>query len=107
MAFDEDLDARVASIALSWDTTRTKMFGGIAYLLHGNMMAGVIRDQLVIRLGADEGAAALKEPGVCPFDLTGRPPKGWVMIGSHDLSDDDLVLWLSKSRAFAETLPPK
>jgi len=107
MAYDEELDARVASVALSWDAERKMMFGGTGYLLRGNMMAGVHRDRLVLRLGTEAGSAALDDPLVEPFDITGRPMRGWVMVDPRGLDDADLRSWLIQARAFAESLPPK
>jgi TfoX/Sxy family transcriptional regulator of competence genes len=107
MAFDENLDARVAVVALPWGAERKKMFGGTGYLISGNMMAGVHRERLVLRLSEEMGAAALQEPFTAPFDITGRPMKGWLMLDAEKLDDAALLVWLEKARAFAESLPPK
>ena len=107
MAYDEELDDRVANIALSWDATCKKMFGGTCYLLHGNMMAGVLGSRLILRLGAPAADAALTQPFVYPFDFTGRPMQGWIMVGPERLGDPELADWLAQARAFVESLPAK
>jgi hypothetical protein len=107
MAFDEELDGRVAEIVGPWDTTRKKMFGGTGYFLNGNMLGGVHKDFLVLRLGGEAGATVLRDPRVRPFDITGRPMQGWVMVEPGGLDDDELVLWLSTAKAYVGSLPPK
>lgn len=106
MAFDEDLDARVGDYLMSRGATRKLMFGGTGYLLGGNMAAGVHRDSLVLRLSEDDAAAALARPGFRPFDITGRPMRGWVMADPAAV-EADLADWLVRASAFAESLPPK
>jgi TfoX/Sxy family transcriptional regulator of competence genes len=107
MAYDPELDARVEEIATSWGASRKKMFGGTCYLLRGNMLAGVYRDSLIVRLGKDAGAAALDLPDVRPFDITGNPMSGWVMVDSENLDDAALEDWLEQARDFVATLPAK
>jgi TfoX/Sxy family transcriptional regulator of competence genes len=85
-----------------------KMFGGIGFLLHGNMLVAAWKSSLIVRLGADEAAAALQEPHVSEFDVTGRPMKGWVMVELDGLdSDQQLAGWIDRAWQFVETLPPK
>ncbi|MRS11912.1 MAG: TfoX family protein [Actinobacteria bacterium] len=107
MAFDEGLDTRVGDIATAWGAVRKPMFGGTGYLVNGNMFAGIHKDSLVLRLSPGDGDAALTEPGVRPFDITGRPMKGWVMAESESVTDDNLLRWLALARGFVETLPAK
>lgn len=108
MAYDERLDARVADIVMGWGATRRKMFGGTCYMLKGNMMAGVWRESLIVRLGREEGAAALELPHVRPFDISKNPMSGWVMVDGETLEEDGaLVAWLEQAREFVETLPEK
>ncbi len=107
MSYDEELDARVAEIVDPWGATRQKMFGGTGYLVNGNMMAGVHKDRLVLRLGDEAGAKALQQPSVRPFDITGRPMKGWVMVEQSAVAGAGLVDWLALARGYAESLPPK
>jgi hypothetical protein len=107
MAFDEELDARVAEVVGPWGTTRKKMFGGAGYLLNGNLLAGVHKNHLVLRLGEEAAASVMTDPRARVFDITGRPMAGWAMIEPVEIDDDQLVLWLSGAKAYVETLPPK
>ena len=84
------------------------MFGGVGFLLHGNMLVGVWKDSLVVRLGPGEGEEALREPHVKEFDITGRPMKGWVLVGPGGVEDDDqLAGWIERAAKFGRTLPAK
>jgi TfoX/Sxy family transcriptional regulator of competence genes len=75
-----------------------KMFGGRCFLLFGNMICGIINNDLIIRIGVDVYEEALKLPWTKKFDLTGKPMKGWVMVLSPGLeSDDNLSQWLQKA----------
>ena len=107
MAYDQELDARVEEITAAWGASRKKMFGGTGYLLHGNMMAGVLGDSVILRLGKDAGATALAQPGVRPLDAARYPMAGWVMVDSEHLDDAALEDWLEQARDFAATFPPK
>lgn len=107
MAYDKELDAKVAEIATSWGATRKVMFGGTGYLLNGNLMAGVYKERLLVRLSAQAGEEALKEPHVMPFDMMPRPMPGWVTVGADGVSGDGLRAWLQRGREYAESLPPK
>jgi TfoX/Sxy family transcriptional regulator of competence genes len=107
MPYDPQLDERIQGMIADWGTIRKKMFGGTCHLINGNMMCGVYRDYLILRLGEEAGRAALDQPHTKPFDITGRPMKGWVMVEQEGLTDQVLKEWLGKVRAFAETLPAK
>ncbi len=109
MVYDEKLDNKLKKIILQWKKTdKKKMFGGICYLLNGNMIGGVYKNSIILRLGEKAANAALKLPHFKPFDITGRAMKGWVMAAQNAFkNDEDLVSWLDKARKFAETLPPK
>jgi TfoX/Sxy family transcriptional regulator of competence genes len=107
MAFDPELDARVEEIVTAWGATRRKMFGGTCYLLNGNIVAGVSRDSLFVRLSPEEGAEALQRPDVRPFDVSKNPMSGWVMVGPDGLDDAALEEWLEQARDFVSTLPFK
>src|SRR5260221_5189405 len=85
-----------------------KMLGGVGFLLNGNMLVGVWQSSLIVRLGTDQGAEALKQPNVKEFDITGRPMKGWVMIEPDGLeSDNQLADWIGRAVQFVEKLPAK
>jgi hypothetical protein len=109
MAYDEKLDRRIKKIVSDWKNTEDKkMFGGICHLRNGNMFCGVLKDFLILRLGPDKAGDALKLPHVRPFDITGRPMKGWVMMAEDGFkSDNDLKKWLDQTRKFVDTLPMK
>jgi hypothetical protein len=105
--YDEELDARITDAVAPLETVRKKMFGGTCHILHGNMMAGVYKDYLILRLGEPAAADALKEPFVTPFDITGRPMRGWVMVEPPGADGNALERWLTLAREYAESLPPK
>ncbi|GAB4259525.1 TfoX/Sxy family protein [Deferrisoma sp.] len=109
MGYNEDLDLRIRDIVGRWPgRAAKKMFGGVCHLWRGHMVAGVHGDHLIVRLGPEGTARALAEPHVRPFDLTGRPMKGWVMVHVAALgAPGALEGWLARARAFVETLPPK
>jgi hypothetical protein len=106
--FDEKLAARVRAALAGRDVVEKKMFGGIAFLLAGNMCVGVIRDDLIVRTFPEDGVAALEEPHVREFDLTGRVMTGWILVGPGGTGDDEgLRAWVERGVRFASTLPPK
>jgi hypothetical protein len=85
-----------------------KMFGGVAFLLNGNLLVCVWQSSLIARVGPDSYEQALKQSHVREFDVTGRPMRGWVMIEPDGLdADAELQTWIDASLAFVETLPPK
>jgi hypothetical protein len=72
------------------------------------MLVGVWKDSLIVRLAPDEGEEALREPHVREFDITGRPMKGWVLVGSEGVEDDEqLSAWIQRAMKFVRTLPAK
>lgn len=85
-----------------------KMFGGIAFLLQGNMLVAVWQQSLIVRLGPERSAEALQQDFVRPFDVTGRPMQGWVMVEPDGLdSDAELASWVAAALEFVERLPKK
>ncbi len=109
MAFDEALAARLrGALARRRTVEEKRMFGGIGFLLNGNLLVGVWKDSLVGRLGPDEGDEALKEPHVKEFDITGRPMKGWVLVGPEGVQGDGrLKGWVQRAVKFVGKLPAK
>ena len=109
MPYNTEIEARVLKIISGWENTEQKnMFGGVCHLLNGNMFCGVYKDFLILRLGEISAAEALSRPLVRPFDMTGRPMKGWVMVAQDGFGSDDVLTdWLRQARAFAGSLPPK
>jgi TfoX/Sxy family transcriptional regulator of competence genes len=109
MAFSEALAARIRQrLARRKNVEEKKMFGGVGFLLHGNMLVGVWKDSLIVRLGPDEGDEALKEPHVSEFNITGRAMKGWVLVAPEGVeADDELSAWIQRAVKFVGALPAK
>jgi len=109
MAYDEGLAQRVTELLEEMPGfNEKKMFGGVCYLLNGNMACGVLNEDIIVRVGPENYENSLKLPHTRKFDITGRPMKGWVMVspGGH-ASDEDLAAWVRKGVNFALSLPPK
>ncbi len=109
MAYDEELAGRVrAALADFQGISERKMFGGLAFLLGGNMCCGVVGEELMVRVGAEGYAAALSEPHAREMDFTGRPLSGFVYVASDGLtSDGDLRAWVERGARYAASLPVK
>jgi TfoX/Sxy family transcriptional regulator of competence genes len=109
VAYDEHLGARIHEILRDHEgVTSKRMFGGIAFMLCGNMACGVVKDDLCLRLGHELGEQALAEPHTRPMDFTGKPMRGFVYVDPEGTkTDDDLRRWVERAVAFASTLPPK
>ncbi len=108
MAYNEDLADRISTITSAWDgLVEKKMFGGVGYLLNGNMCVGVYKDYLILRLDEKKAEELLNHTLAKPFDITGRPMKGWVMVQPMDLDDNQFGGMIHSSRKFVEKLPPK
>ena len=109
MAFSEELAERIRQgLARRKGIEEKKMFGGIGFLLNGNMLVGVWKDSLIVRLGPEEGDEALKEPHIKEFDITGRAMKGWVLVAPEGVeADDELSGWVQRAVKFVNTLPAK
>jgi TfoX/Sxy family transcriptional regulator of competence genes len=110
VAYDEDLAERVRDLLSARNSvTEKKMFGGIAFLLAGNMAVGVRGDDLLVRLAEEDAQKALGEVAVRPFEMgSRRQPKGWVLVGPERLSDDaGLGEWVDAGADYAASLPAK
>src|SRR5437588_10523587 len=109
MAFDATLAERIRTVlARKKGKEEKKMFGGIGFLLNGNMCVGVWKDSLIVRLDPEETEAALREPHVGEFDIAGRPMKGWVLVGPAGVAEDDaLKAWIERAVKFVAKLPAK
>ena len=109
MAFDEALAGRIRhQLARRKNVEAKKMFGGIGFLLNGNLLVGVWKKSLIARLGPDEGDEALKEPHVREFDITGRPMRNWVLVEPEGVADDEqLSAWIQRAVKFVGSLPAK
>ena len=110
MAFDEALAGRIRRrLARRKNVNERKMFGGIGFLLNGNLLVGVRKDSLLVRLGPDESDEALKEPHVSEFNIRGRGTmKGWIVVGLERVQgDDQLDDWIQRAMKFVGALPAK
>jgi TfoX/Sxy family transcriptional regulator of competence genes len=109
MAYDETLAARVREVVRDKrGVTERKMFGGLAFMLQGNMFVGVLEQSLMARVGPADYERALGSPGVREMDFTGRPMHGYVFVDSALLkSAADLKRWVYLCADFATTLPAK
>jgi TfoX/Sxy family transcriptional regulator of competence genes len=109
VAFDETLAERIrACLAHRKNVEAKKMFGGIGFLLNGNMLVGVWKDSLIARVGPDAYDDALLERHVKEFDITGRPMKGWVLVEPEGVEGDgQLTGWIEQALRFVGTLPAK
>ena len=109
MAYDEALADRVREVvSLRPGLSERRMFGGIAFMVGGNMACGVLGDEVIVRLGAEEGERALAEPHTRAFDFTGRPMRGFVVVGPEGTGDDGaLAGWVDAGADFAASLPAK
>jgi len=109
MAYDEGLAQRVRELIENHPGYVEKnMFGGIGFLLYGNMACGVLRDNLIVRVGAKNYIDALLEPHVELFDITGKAMTGWVMVKEPGYRPDrDLRDWVEKGMEYSLTLPAK
>jgi TfoX/Sxy family transcriptional regulator of competence genes len=109
MPYNKEIENRMNPIIAKWGMTdQKKMFGGVCYLMNGNMIGGIYKDYMILRLGEEAAAEALKQSHVRVFDITGRPMKGWVMVDQDGFRDEaELEAWLIQARDFVATLPPK
>ena len=109
VAYDEGLAQRIhEALAESDGLGETKMFGGLAFMLHGNMCVGVSGDDLMVRVGPDAYAEALAQPHAREMDFTGKPLRGFVYVDPLGLeSDEDLEAWIERGARFARSLPAR
>jgi TfoX/Sxy family transcriptional regulator of competence genes len=109
MAYSEELAIRLrAALRQTRGLEEKKMFGGIGFLVNGNMACGVHGQNLIVRLGSAEYEAALQRPHVKVFDMSGRPMSGWIFVEKDGYaSEAALKAWIEKSLKLARSLPPK
>jgi TfoX/Sxy family transcriptional regulator of competence genes len=109
MAYSEELADRVrALLADRGEQREQKMFGGLCWMLDGNMACGVLGDDLIVRVGKEAGPEALKDPNARPFDFSGRPMSGAVFVAPDGTaSDEDLASWVDAGAGYALSLPAK
>ena len=109
VAFDEGLAERIREqFAGAPDVVERRMFGGLAFMVAGNMACGVVGDALMVRVGPDAWAACVGLPFAREMDLTGRNMRGFVLVDAEGLAEDDgLAEWIDRGCAYADSLPPR
>jgi TfoX/Sxy family transcriptional regulator of competence genes len=109
MAYNQGLaDDLRARMGRHRGLTEREMFGGIGFMINGNMAVGVSGDNLMVRVGKDAHDEALSKPGARDFDMSGRAMRGWILVSPEGLAtEQDLGRWIDQGVAFAEGLPPK
>lgn len=109
MAYDEGLAQRLReALGEQQNVVEKRMFGGIAFMVQGNMSVGVVREDLCVRVGPAANDEALARPHARPMDFTKRPMHGWIFVSPEGYAeDDDLSFWVSAGVSFALSLPAK
>ncbi len=109
MAYDESLARRVRThLADQSELYERKMFGGLVFMVRGNMCCGIMGDELTVRVGPEQFAASLAQPHAREMDFTGRPMTGMVMVATEGLaSDEALEQWIWQGIRFVSSLPSK
>ena len=108
MAYNLKLAERIRSELDGIPVVEKKMFGGVGFLLNGNMACGVNKNDLIVRVDPEKHVALLKKSHVRPFDMTGRPMKGWLLVEPEGVKTaSQLSAWVKECLEFASTLPPK
>jgi TfoX/Sxy family transcriptional regulator of competence genes len=108
MAYNLKLAERIRSELDGMPFVEKNMFGGVGFLLNGNMACGVNKDNLIVRVDPEKHTVLLKKPHAKPFDLTGKPMKGWLIVEENGVkTDKQLSTWVKEGVGFALTLPPK
>ncbi len=108
MPYNQDLAEKIRQILVGTpDLKEMIAFGGISFLIGGNMACGVIGNELIVRVGPENHAEAVAQPNVRIFDMTGRAMRGWVTVAPSGLTGDSLNQWIFRGVEFAKTLPPK
>ncbi|UCE98303.1 MAG: TfoX/Sxy family protein [Dehalococcoidia bacterium] len=109
MPYNLDLEYRIDLLLYRFgEIAKKKMFGGVGYLLNGNMCFGIYKEYLIIRTSKEKSAELLENEYISPFDITGRPMKGWVMVSPDYVeTEDQLFNMLDLGVIFTKTLPKK
>ena len=109
MAYDEGLAERLRGILDSRrDVSEKKMFGGIAFMIRGHMSVGIVKDDLMVRVGPETYDNLVRQPHARPMDFTGKPMKGFVYVASAGFEEDeDLERWVGHGLKYALSLPSK
>jgi hypothetical protein len=108
MAYDQELASRLQEILKDLPATEKKMFGGVGFLLNGNMLCGVHGNNLIARVGPARYEMCLTRKFAQPFDMTGHPMTGWVEVKPEGLKSlKDLKGWVDEALEFVSSLPSK
>jgi TfoX/Sxy family transcriptional regulator of competence genes len=108
MAYDLHLSERIRSELTELPFVEKKMFGGVGFLLNGNMACGVNQNNLIVRVDPVKQDEFLEKRYTKPFDLTGKPMKGWLIVEPEGCKTaEQLGTWIKEGVTFALTLPPK
>jgi hypothetical protein len=109
MAYDEHLEERIRALLPDEPgITSKKMFGGLAFMLDGNMAVGVSNDELMVRVDPDSFDDLVAGSDVRPFEMGGRGMKGWILAGGEAIAEEqDLERWIDIGMGYAGSLPPK
>ena len=109
MAFSEPLAGRIRDALYPLTVAEEKkMFGGIAFMVNGNMTVGVIEDYLIVRVGLANYQDALRKPGADLFQPTGKPMAGWITVAPDGYqADNEIKYWIELALEFVKTLPAK
>ncbi len=109
MSYNMKLEEKIDASAKRWhDLEKKKMFGGVGYLLGRNMCFGIWKDFLIVRMDKEEGEQSLKNANVKPFDITGKPMAGWIMVKEAGWkSKAALEKWMGIGKKYALSLPDK
>ena len=108
MAYNLNLAERIRSELSGVPFIEKKMFGGVGFLLNGNMACGVNKDNLIVRVDPEKQAEFLEKPHAKRFDLTGRPMKGWLMVEPKGYeAPEQLAAWIKEGVEVALALPAK
>jgi len=109
MAYDTVLGERIKGmLANEGGYVEKHMFGGVAFMVNGNMACGVHKDRLIARIPTEDYSTSLSMPFVDVFDISGRPMAGWITVKPEGVaSNEALRAWIQKAVAFARSLPSK
>lgn len=108
MAYNQKLSERIKAELGEIPFVEKKMFGGVGFLIHGNMACGVYKEDMIVRVDPQKHAMLLKKPHTKVFDITGKPMKGWLMVEPAGCKPArQLSSWVKEGIEFALTLPPK
>jgi TfoX/Sxy family transcriptional regulator of competence genes len=108
MAYNEKLAERIRNELSGIPFVEKKMFGGVGFLIHGNMACGVYKEDMIVRVEPARHEQLIKKPGAKVFDITGKPMKGWLMVDPAGCkTKKQLGAWVKEGVEFALTLPAK